>query len=128
MPIASRTPEGWPNRCPVCGADWRIEPSQPTGDAPCPSCGVLVWFDRRDKEREVTEYIAQKLGVPRKLLLAPGVTFQDLGADSLDIVELMMELEEVYELNISDEDSENLKTVEDIIEYILRRIDQRRTE
>ena len=45
MNSPSRTPEGDPNRCPVCGARWNIEPSQPAGDAPCPSCGTLIWFD-----------------------------------------------------------------------------------
>lgn len=44
MIIASRTPEGWSNDCPVCGADVVIEPSQPFGDAPCPCCGSLLWF------------------------------------------------------------------------------------
>jgi len=44
MKPSSRTPEGEPNRCPVCGKDLRIEPSRPAGDAPCPHCGHLVWF------------------------------------------------------------------------------------
>ncbi len=44
MTISSRTPEGVPNRCPVCDHDFRIEPSLPSGDAPCPACGSLVWF------------------------------------------------------------------------------------
>src|SRR4051812_13370004 len=42
--ISSRTPEGWSNRCPVCGQRLRICPSWPTYDAPCPRCGSLVWF------------------------------------------------------------------------------------
>src|SRR5688572_18059892 len=42
--IASRTPEGEANRCPVCGAAFYLEPSRPPGDAPCPQCGCLVWF------------------------------------------------------------------------------------
>jgi len=41
---SSRTPEGSPNRCPVCGNQVRIEPSTPPGDAPCPCCGHLLWF------------------------------------------------------------------------------------
>jgi len=41
---ASRTPEGEPNRCPICGNALRLEPSRPPGDAPCPHCGSLVWF------------------------------------------------------------------------------------
>jgi hypothetical protein len=42
--IPSRTPEGDPNDCPICGHDVRIEPSLGTRDAPCPSCGHLLWF------------------------------------------------------------------------------------
>jgi hypothetical protein len=44
MTISSRTPEGEPNYCPICNVAIRIEPSRPPGDAPCPSCGVLLWF------------------------------------------------------------------------------------
>jgi eukaryotic-like serine/threonine-protein kinase len=44
MTISSRTPEGSPNRCPVCGSEVRVEPSNPPGDAPCPQCGHLLWF------------------------------------------------------------------------------------
>ena len=44
MTISSRTPEGAPNRCPVCGNSLRIEPSTPPGDAPCPNCGSFLWF------------------------------------------------------------------------------------
>lgn len=42
--ISSRTPEGAPNRCPVCGSSFCVEPSTPPGDAPCPRCGSLAWF------------------------------------------------------------------------------------
>jgi anti-anti-sigma factor len=48
MVIASRTPEGQPNHCPVCDSDLRIEPSYPAGDAPCPRCGHLLWFTWED--------------------------------------------------------------------------------
>lgn len=44
MIVASRTPEGSPNHCPVCGAEVVLEPSRPPGDAPCPNCGSLLWF------------------------------------------------------------------------------------
>jgi DNA-directed RNA polymerase subunit RPC12/RpoP len=45
--ISSRTPEGDPNQCPFCGHHVRIEPSLGTWDAPCPSCGHLLWFVER---------------------------------------------------------------------------------
>jgi hypothetical protein len=44
MEPSSRTPEGLPNRCPVCGNEIAIDPSRPAGDAPCPYCGHLLWF------------------------------------------------------------------------------------
>src|SRR4051794_32096778 len=44
MQPSTRTPEGQPNRCPICGKRFVLEPSIPAGDAPCPHCGSLVWF------------------------------------------------------------------------------------
>ena len=44
MVISSRTPEGVPNRCPICGNSVRTEPSNPFSDAPCNHCGHLLWF------------------------------------------------------------------------------------
>src|SRR4051812_10006417 len=44
MVISSRTPEGDPNRCPICGYRCRVEPSCLSPDAPCPRCGHLLWF------------------------------------------------------------------------------------
>lgn len=44
MTPSTRTPEGEPNRCPVCGAVVSLDPSRPPGDAPCPNCGHLLWF------------------------------------------------------------------------------------
>jgi anti-anti-sigma factor len=48
MVISSRTPEGQPSRCPVCGSHDRVEPSDPAGEAPCPRCGHLLWFTREE--------------------------------------------------------------------------------
>jgi hypothetical protein len=44
MRISSRTPEGTPNHCPLCGKNLVLEPSKPFLDAPCPHCGHLLWF------------------------------------------------------------------------------------
>jgi signal recognition particle subunit SRP54 len=56
MEPSSRTPEGEPNRCPVCGKAVRIDPSRPPGDAPCPHCGHLLWFG--SPEEDVTQWEA----------------------------------------------------------------------
>ena len=44
MIISSHTPEGSPNHCDICGNDLCLEPAMDTCDAPCPSCGHLLWF------------------------------------------------------------------------------------
>ncbi len=44
MNPSTRTPEGQPHRCPLCGKRVMIEPSKPAKDAPCPHCGSLLWF------------------------------------------------------------------------------------
>jgi len=51
MKPSSRTPEGQPKHCPVCGKDLKIEPSHPPGDAPCPHCGHLLWFQYMEDSR-----------------------------------------------------------------------------
>lgn len=45
MTISTRTPEGDPNRCPICGHDVKLEPSLDFRDAPCPYCGYLLSFE-----------------------------------------------------------------------------------
>ena len=66
MVIASRTPEGTPNRCPVCGNDLKMDPSKPTLDAPCPHCGHLLWFaPDRPPAREQLAKVVLRLGSAR---------------------------------------------------------------
>jgi hypothetical protein len=52
MFISSRTPEGTPNRCPVCNYRCWVIPSQRTRDAPCPRCGHLLWFKQPEEKSE----------------------------------------------------------------------------
>ena len=70
MVIASRTPEGSPNRCPVCNNEVKIDPSKPTLDAPCPHCGHLLWFTadkltvRQVMVQSVLRIITARFGEP----------------------------------------------------------------
>ena len=66
----------------------------------------------------VKEIVCEKLGVSAEEVTPEASFIEDLGADSLDIVELVMALEEEYEMEISDEDAEKIKTVQDVISYI----------
>jgi hypothetical protein len=63
MPIPTRTPEGEPHRCPVCGTAVVIAPSAfPTPDAPCSACGQLLWLSG-NPDREVGWSNAELAGV-----------------------------------------------------------------
>lgn len=70
MNISSRTPEGEPNRCPVCGKAVRIEPSRPPGDAPCPHCGHLLWFGPQEQNIDEGEPAKKESGVLELVELA----------------------------------------------------------
>jgi len=67
---------------------------------------------------KVKQIIVEQLGVDEAQVDPTASFVDDLGADSLDIVELVMKFEEDFELDIPDEDAENIKTVKDAIEYI----------
>jgi acyl carrier protein len=69
-------------------------------------------------EARVKEIVCEQLGVSEDEVTPEASFIEDLGADSLDIVELVMGLEEEYEMEISDEDAEKIKTVKDVIDYI----------
>ncbi len=69
-------------------------------------------------ETRVKEIVIEQLGVNEDEVTPEASFLEDLGADSLDIVELVMALEEEYELEISDEDAEGIKTVQDVVSYI----------
>ncbi|HEY3217288.1 MAG TPA: acyl carrier protein [Candidatus Eisenbacteria bacterium] len=69
-------------------------------------------------EDRVKEIIAKELEVEVKQIIPEAKFIEDLGADSLDIVELVMALEEEFGLDIPDEDADKLKTVGDAMNYL----------
>jgi acyl carrier protein len=73
-------------------------------------------------ERRVIEIIVEQLGVSEEEVALEASFVDDLGADSLDLVELIMALEEEFGLEISDEDAEKIQTVQDVVNYITEHV------
>ncbi|WP_333784439.1 acyl carrier protein [Thermocrinis sp.] len=75
-----------------------------------------------DLESRIKEIIADQLGVEVEKLKNEASFVQDLGADSLDVVELVMAFEEEFGIEIPDEDAEKIRTVGDVINYLKERV------
>jgi len=75
-------------------------------------------------EERVKQIIVEQLGVNESEVKPEAKFVDDLGADSLDLVELVMALEEEYNMEISDEDAEKILTVGDAVEYIRAHVSQ----
>ncbi len=73
---------------------------------------------KEDIVERVKRLIAENLGVALEEVRADAAFIDDLGADSLDIVELVMAIEKEFDVEIPDEDAEEISTVQDAIDYI----------
>jgi acyl carrier protein len=91
------------------GYDPRPQRESPKGNR---SVDVATVADR------VTDIVCDQLGVRREKVTPETSFINDLGADSLDTVELVMELEEEFDISIPDEDAEKIQTVGEAIKYI----------
>ncbi|MBP1728234.1 MAG: acpP-2 [Deltaproteobacteria bacterium] len=69
-------------------------------------------------EKRIKEIVAEQLGVEESQVTNEASFMDDLGADSLDTVELVMALEEEFDIEISDENAEKIQSVQDAIDYI----------
>ncbi len=69
-------------------------------------------------ESEMIDIIVEQLSVEREKVVPDASFVDDLGADSLDLVELIMAMEEGFDIEIPDEDAEGITTVKDAIDYV----------
>jgi acyl carrier protein len=79
-------------------------------------------MERAEIEKKVKEIIVQQLNVSEEEVKPEAFFIEDLGADSLDTVELVMAFEEQFGLEIPDEDAEKIRTVKDAIDYIASKV------
>jgi acyl carrier protein len=69
-------------------------------------------------EERIKEIIVEQLGVEEDQITSEASFIDDLGADSLDTVELVMAFEEEFDIEIPDEDAEKIRTVKDVVDYL----------
>lgn len=110
MTISSRTPEGSPHECPICHKRALLEPCFPGGDSVCPNCGHLLWLFRN--------HVSKARGVPIEQINFENLLSDDIGVDSLDLVELLMEIEEEMDIVIPEDVASSFRSVRDVIEYL----------
>ena len=81
--------------------------------------GTVSVDDLREKLRGL---MADQLGVERSEMRLDSDILEDLGADSLDVVEMVMAIEEAFDLEIDDADAESMRTVGDVEAYVVKRL------
>jgi acyl carrier protein len=74
-------------------------------------------------EDRVSAIIVEQLGVSKEELAPEASFIDDLGADSLDIVELVMAMEEEFDIEIPDDDAEKIQTIKDVVSYVKGKIE-----
>lgn len=77
-----------------------------------------------DVQEKIIEIISGQLSVPKEKVVPQASFTDDLGADSLDLVELVMAMEEEFGMEIADEDAEKLQTVQDTIDYVKQHMEK----
>lgn len=75
-----------------------------------------------DIEEKIKKAVSEQLGQPFEKIQLNSRIVEDLGADSLDTVELVIKLEEAFETPIPDDDAERMKTVQDVVKYFQKRL------
>lgn len=77
----------------------------------------MAEFEKQNTQDKVARIIAEKLSIDASTITLDS-TLQDLGADSLDLVEIIMKLEEQFGIEVDDAKAETLKNVNDVVEYV----------
>jgi acyl carrier protein len=91
---------------------------------PCAPTYRIFMAEEKSIEEKVKDIIVEQLGVNPEQVTPQASFIEDLGADSLDIVELVMAFEEEFSVEVPDEDAEKLQTVGDVTNYIKERAKQ----
>ena len=79
-------------------------------------------MDNEQVKEKILDIVSEKLDRPRDGITTQMSFVNDLGADSLDTVELMMEIEDAFDLDIPDEDAQKIDKIQDAIDYVMNAV------
>jgi acyl carrier protein len=77
----------------------------------------VIGKERQDTFNKIVDIVVEKLNVQKSMVQGPA-TLEDLGADSLDIIEIIMKIEEQFDVQVDDDVVENLKTLDQVVDYV----------
>jgi acyl carrier protein len=83
---------------------------------------ISAMYNPENVFKKVTEIITEKLGIPESEVTPDASFVRDLGIDSLDYAELVMEFEQTFDIKIPDDDAERMNTIGSAVEYIKSKI------
>jgi acyl carrier protein len=115
MTASTRTPDGYPTRCPVCRTDVVISPSDDLSDAPCPACGVLIWPIR--VEAQAVCFDADELSMDQRSWLIETIERWD-SLDSLSQAEAIVEVESRLSINVPDAEAARWRDAGDFLRWL----------
>jgi acyl carrier protein len=84
---------------------------------------INAMYNPENVFKKVTEIITEKLGIPESEVTPDASFVRDLGIDSLDYAELVMEFEQTFDIKIPDDDAERMNTIGSAVEYIKSKIE-----
>lgn len=79
-------------------------------------------MDRKEIMEKVKKIISEKLGIEEEKVVEEAKLIDDLGADSLDLVDLIMDLENEFNVKVDDSDIEKISTVGEVVDYISKKL------
>lgn len=115
--ISSRTPEGWPGRCPVCEQDVTVEPADALSDAPCPACGTLLWPIVHDGATHLMG--GETFPRDRRAAILEVARLLEDG-DSMDWVDALESIEAAFGVHVEIEDVEQWRTAQEFLDWVER--------
>lgn len=84
---------------------------------------ILAMHNLESVQKKVTDIITERLGIPKSEVTPDASFVRDLGIDSLDYAELVMEFEQTFDIKIPDDDAEHMNTIASAVDYIMRKIE-----